>query len=167
MKKQSNATADETIALRLWTYTGAAKIVPYIHSLSQSLRDGWLELRRAQSQVRRLEARLERPDRDSLIQLEESQNDIKRAEARLEETIEEMLPLSAYCVDPAAGLVVVPTLSKETLAWFIFDLFDPQGLVGWRLHSDPLEMRRPLAEFEQQPPVPAATVSSSESARIN
>jgi hypothetical protein len=28
----------------------------------------------------------------------------------------------------------------------VFDLFAPQGLEAWRLHSDPLETRRPLEQ---------------------
>jgi hypothetical protein len=168
MKKQTNTTANETVALRLWTLAGATKIIPYIHSLSKSLRDAWLEMRQAQSRVRHLEARPGRPDRETLVQLKESQHDIERAESRLEETIEEMLPLSAYCIDPAAGLVVVPTLCKETLAWFIFDLFDTQGLASWRLHSDPIEMRRPLSEYEPASPAPDATaVGPADAARLN
>ena len=37
------------------------------------------------------------------------------------------------------------------LAWYVYDLFDPQGFVAWRLYSDPLEMRRPLAELDTAP----------------
>ena len=163
MKKQSKKPIEETVSLRLWTYAGALKIVPYIRSLTQSLRDAWLELRQSQSQVRRISSRPGRPDRDTLIHLEESQRELQRAEVKLEEIIEEMLPLSAYSVDPTAGLVVVPCISNGALAWFVFDLFDPQGLVGWRLHSDPLEMRRPLAEFELSG---AKEIASSDSSQM-
>jgi len=163
MRKQSKKAAQETVALRLWTYAGALKIVPYIRSLSQSLRDAWLELRQSQSEVRRINSRPGRPDRDTLIHLEESQRELQRAETKLEEIIEEMLPLSAYSVDPAAGLAVVPCISNGALAWFLFDLFDPQGLVAWRLHADPLEMRRPLSEFEL---AAAKEIASSDSSQM-
>lgn len=153
MKKQRKQKTEETIALRIWTLLGAMKIVPYLRSVVKSLRDAWLEMRQAQEQVRRVETRPGRPDRDSLILLEESRRDLRRAEAKLEEIIDEMLPLSVYSVDPGGGLAVLPFLSSGALAWFVFDLFDPQGLVGWRLHSDSLETRRPLADIEQpQPP---------------
>jgi hypothetical protein len=62
-----------------------------------------------------------------------------------------MVEFSIYGIDPASGLAGIPSLHDKTLAWLIFDLFDPQGLVAWRLHSDPLETRRPLADFEEQP----------------
>ena len=167
MKKQRKQRTEESIALRLWTFAGAMKVVPYLRSLTQSLRDAWLELRQAQTEMRRVKGSAGRPDRDTLIRLEESQRVLHRAEVKLEEIIEEMLPLSAYCVDPGAGLIVLPWLSKGTLAWFIFDLFDTKGLVAWRLHSDPIETRRPLAEIEQQPPVHEDAVDPSDRARMN
>ncbi len=156
MKKQRDQETETAVTLRLWTYADAVKAVPYLRSLVQSLRDGWLEMRQAQEQVRRIESRPGRADRDSLIQLDESNRDIERAEAKLDETMHEMLALSAYCVDPGAGLAVIPFLKDEALAWFVFDLFDPQGLVAWRLYSDPLEMRRPLAELDRPVSTPTA-----------
>ncbi len=155
-KKQHDLDVEATVTLRLWTYEDAVKAVPYLRSLAQSLRDGWLEMRQAQEQVRRIESRPGRADRDSLIQLDDSNRDIARAEAKLDETMHEMLALSAYCVDPGAGLAVIPFLRGEALAWFVFDLFDPKGLVAWRFYSDPLEMRRPLADLDQPIPAPTA-----------
>lgn len=156
MKKQrKQPESSTTIALRLWTFAGVSKAIPYIRSLVQSMRDGWLELRQAQERVRRVTARPGKPDRDSLILLEESQREVARTEARLEATIDEMMVLSAFCVDPGAGITVIPFMKGEELAWFVFDLFDDKGVNAWRLHSDPIEARRPLAELDeaQIPPV--------------
>jgi len=162
MKKQRKEQEPGTlVTLRLWTYDGAIKAAPYIRSLVGSLRDGWLELRQAQEQVRRLEARPGKPDRDTLIHLEEANRDCRNAEAKLEDIMNEMLPLSIFAVDPVAGLVVIPFMRGDALAWFVFDLFDSQGVVAWRLYSDPLETRRPLAELEEVHP--AASTLSSES----
>lgn len=152
MRKQRKRKAEETVAVRLWTYAAAHEAVPYLRSLVGSLREGWLEMRQAQQQTRKIEARPGRPDRDALILLAEANRDVARAEAKLEEIINDMVALSAFSVDPAAGLAVVPCLSKGVLAWFIFDLFDDAGLVAWRLHTDSLETRRPLAEFEETDP---------------
>jgi hypothetical protein len=152
MKKQRKQKVEETITLRLWTFGGATKAVPYLRSLVKSLRDDWLDLRQSQEQIARLEARPGRVDRDLLILLEDSRRDLQRAQAKLEETVEEMVAISLYGVDPAAGLAVVPFFHDNTLAWLVFDLFDPQGLVGWRLHSDPLETRRLLSDLEEAPP---------------
>jgi len=151
MRKQRKQKGERTVTLRLWTLAGAKKAAPYFRSLVQSLRDRWLELRDRQEQVRRIEARPGRPDRDALILLEDSRRDLARAEANVEEVIQEMVGFSIYGIDPAAGLAGIPSLHDKTLAWLIFDLFDPQGLIAWRLHSDPLEMRRPLDGFEELP----------------
>jgi hypothetical protein len=151
MRKQRRQKVEQTITLRLWTLAGAKKAAPYFRSLVQSLRDRWLELRDKQQQVRRIESRPGRPDRDSLILLEDSRRDLARAESNVEEVIQEMVGFSIYGIDPAAGLAGIPSLHDKTLAWLIFDLYDPSGLVAWRLHSDPLETRRPLAGFEEQP----------------
>jgi len=158
MRKQRKRRAEETIAVRLWTYAAAQGAVPYIRSLVGSLREGWLEMRQAQEQVRKIEARPGRADRDTLILLAEANADVARAESKLEETINKMVALSAYCIDPAAGLAVIPGMSKGVLSWFIFDLFDDRGLVAWRLHTDSLETRRPLAEFEET--APAETIAA-------
>jgi hypothetical protein len=153
MKKQRDQEPEAVVSLRMWTHPDAQKAVPYIRSLAQSLRDGWLDLRQAQETVERTKARPGRPNRDTLILLDESQHDIERAEAKLEEIVGDMMALSAYCVDPGAGLAVIPFLRGQELAWYVFDLFDAQGIVAWRLYSDPLEMRRPLAELDTPSPV--------------
>jgi len=158
MKKQRKQKAEAVVTLRLWTLAGAMKVVPYLRSLVQSLRDKWLELRQTQEQLRRVESRPGRPDRDTLILVEESRRRVQRAEAGLEEVINEMLALSAFGIDPAAGLAALPFFQNEVLAWFVFDLFDPAGFVAWRLHSDPLETRRPMKELAEATPA----VGSSE-----
>jgi len=161
MKKQHDQEPEAVVNLRLWALPDVYKAVPYIRSLMQSLRDGWLELRQAQESVERAKARPGRPNRDTLIQMEESQRDVERAEAGLQDIVTDMMALSAYCVDPVAGLAVIPFLRGQELAWYVFDLFDEQGIIAWRLYSDPLEMRRPLAELEQAPQVPDASVPES------
>jgi len=148
MKQQRSQTAQTVINLRLWTITEAIKAVPYLRGLTQSLRDNWIELRQAQETVRRTESRPKCSDRDSLIRLTESNRDVARAEGKLQETINEMVALSAYCLDPVAGLAVIPFRRNEVLAWFVFDLFDPQGVIAWRFHTDPPAKRRPLTDLD-------------------
>lgn len=150
MKKQRKEQEPEAVVtLRIWTYADALKAVPYFRSLVQSLRDRWLEMRQAQGHQKRLAERPGRPDRVSLIAAEEAARDLERKEAALEDVIQEMLTLSAYCVDPGAGSAVIPFLRGQDLAWFVFDLFDDKAIVAWRLYSDPLETRRPLSELDQ------------------
>jgi len=149
MKQQRHEPdAGAVISLRMWTYSAAQKAVPYFRALAQSLRDGWLELRQVQEHKKRLETRPGKPDRVTLIDLDNTGKDLTQAETRLQEIIEEMMGLSAYCVDPCAGLVVIPFLKGHELAWFVFDMFDDAGICGWRLYTDPLDKRRPLAELD-------------------
>lgn len=147
MKKQRKPKGITLVSLRLWTYAGALKLVPYLRSLVGSLREGWLEFRQAQEQVRRIESRPGRPDRDSLIRLEEARREVAQADARIGTTLREMHALSIYSLDPAGGYAFVPFVRGEDLSWFIFDLFDSQGLVGWRMHNDPPSTQRPLTEL--------------------
>lgn len=149
MKKHRKEEKQDLIQLRLWTYDEAKKAVRYLRSLVGSLRDCWLEARQAHLQVEKVASRNGRPDRAALIQLEETNREVDVAGAKLEEVAAEMLALSAYCVDPTAGIAVIPFLRGESLAWFVFDLFDEAGLVAWRLSSEPLETRRPLSELDQ------------------
>ena len=158
MKKHRKEEQQDLIQLRLWTYDEAKKAIPYLRSLVNSLRDCWLEARHAHTQVERVASRHGHPDRAALIQLAERNRDVDMAGVKLEEVAAEMLALSAYCVDPTAGLAVIPFIRGESLAWFVFDMFDEAGLVAWRLSSDPLETRRPLAELDQ--PEAAAEGSS-------
>ena len=55
--------------------------------------------------------------------------------------------IDVYLLDPALGVAFIPFKKEEELAWFVFDLFDSDDLKAWRLHQDPLEMRRPIAEI--------------------
>ncbi len=49
-------------------------------------------------------------------------------------------------LDPVHGQALVPFVHEEQLAWYVFDLFDPQPLRFWRFQSDPDETRRPLTQ---------------------
>jgi hypothetical protein len=147
MKKQRKPKGITLISLRLWTFAGAQKLVPYLRSLVGSLRESWLEFRQAQEQVRRIENRPGRADRDTLIRLEDARREVAQADSRIGGTLREMHALSVYNLDPAGGYAFVPFVQGDDLAWFIFDLFDPQGLVGWRMHTDPPSAQRPLSEL--------------------
>jgi hypothetical protein len=72
--------------------------------------------------------------------------ELEQAVIRLEETFVELKAIDVYCIDPVNGLALIPFGKGDELAWYVFDLFAPQGLEAWRLHGDPLEMRRPLEQ---------------------
>jgi Uncharacterized conserved protein (DUF2203) len=146
MGKQRNQEPESTIPLRLWTYAEAVKTLPYLRAIVRSLREHWLHLQRVRLQVRRLDARPGRPDRQALILRAEAAREAELAEDHFNEALRELEAIDVYCLDPAKGLALIPFRQGDDLAWFVFDLFAPQGLDGWRFQADPLEARRPLVE---------------------
>ena len=146
MRDQRHQEAEETINVRLWTYAEAVKARPYLCSIVRSLREHWLESQRMRLQMRRLDARPGRPDRQALILRAEAAREAERAADHFNEALRDLEAIDVYCLDPARGLALIPFREGDELAWFVFDLFAPQGLEAWRFHADSLETRRPLAE---------------------
>jgi hypothetical protein len=146
MRKQRNQEPESRTTPQLWNHAAAQKAVPYLRAVVRSLREHWLEVQGARRQIQRLDARPGRPDRQTLIRRTEAVREVEQARGKLEETLEELKALSVYCLDPAQGLALLPFGQDDQLAWFVFDLFAPQGLEAWRFHADPLETRRPLAQ---------------------
>jgi hypothetical protein len=103
-------------------------------------------LQLARQQIERLDSRPGRPDRQSLIRRAAAVQEVDQADTKLEETFDELEAIDVYCLDPAQGLALIPFGKGDELAWYVFDLFSPQGLEAWRFHGDPLETRRPLEQ---------------------
>jgi hypothetical protein len=72
--------------------------------------------------------------------------ELDQADIKLEETFDELKAIDVYCLEPAQGLALIPFSKGNELAWYVFNLFAPQGLEAWRFHRDPPEMRRPLEQ---------------------
>jgi hypothetical protein len=100
----------------------------------------------ARLQIERLDSRPGRPDRQTLVRRAEAVQELDQADMKLEETFDELKAIDVYCLDPAQGLALISFGKGDELAWYVFDLFSPQGLDEWRFHGDPLEMRRPLEQ---------------------
>ena len=146
MRKQSDQRPEPSAAQRLWTYEAALSAVPYLRAVVRSLREQWLHVRSVRRQIRRLDARPGRPDRQTLIRRAVAVEELDLAETQLEETFDELKAIDVFCLDPAQGLALIPFGKGDELAWYVFDLFAPQGVEAWRLHGDPLETRRPLEQ---------------------
>jgi hypothetical protein len=110
------------------------------------LRERWLHLQSVRRQIERLDSHPGRPDRQTLIRQTLAVKELDQAHIELEETFDELKAIDVYCLDPAQGLALIPFGKADELAWYVFDLFSPQGLEAWRFHGDPLEMRRPLEQ---------------------
>ena len=144
MRKQRDRQGRSAVIQHFWTYAEAVHALPYLRTLVQSLREYWLELHRARLQARRIDARPGRPDRQTLIRRQEVGREVEKAQEQWEEVVQELTALDVYIADPAGGLVLIPFVQGDVLAWFVFDLFAPLALTAWRLDSDPPDTRRPL-----------------------
>jgi hypothetical protein len=140
--REATAEAD----LKFWNYGEAVKARSYLRAVTGSLREHSLNLHSARLRLERLDSRAGRPDRETLIQRADAAREVEQADRDFHEAIHELNALDVYCADPARGLAMIPFKKGNRLAWYVFDLFAPQGLVGWRFHADPMEARRPLAE---------------------
>ena len=146
MRRQTDQQREPIAALHLWTYEAALRAAPYLRAVVRSLREHWLDFQSLRRQIQRLDSRPGRPDRQTLIRRTLAVKELDQAHIELEETFQELKAIDVYCVDPVNGLALIPFGNGDELAWYMFDLFSPQGLEAWRFHGDPLEMRRPLEQ---------------------
>lgn len=138
---------ERTQVVSVWTPEQARNALPYLTSIVQSLRDTHLEIRSRELRLQRLDSRPGRPDRKLLIE----QNDLKKELDQLrrdhEDTLVELEQLNISAVNPVAGLVMIPFLHGDQLAWLVFELFEAPQLTAWRYHADELGTRRKLSEL--------------------
>jgi hypothetical protein len=139
--------------MNLWSYPEASKALPYLRSVTRSLRDHWLEAQGKRVEFDRLSNRPGRPDRSVILASQRAAEEKNRAEERFTDALNELLGIDVYLLDPVRGVAFIPFQKQEELAWFVFDLFDGDGLKSWRFHQDPLETRRPIAEVIGDVPV--------------
>ena len=146
MRKQTDQQREPIATQRLWTYEAALRAIPYLRAVVRSLREHWLQLQSVRRQIQRLDSRPGRPDRQTFVRRAVAVKEVDQAHIKFEQTFDELKAIDVYCLDPAQGLALIPFGKGDELAWYVFDLFSPQGLEAWRLHSDPLETRRPLEQ---------------------
>jgi Uncharacterized conserved protein (DUF2203) len=147
MKRRRKQKRRRLQTIRMWTYPQANKALPYLQSVTQSLREHWLEAQKKRLEVKRLSQRPGRPDRSAILAGERADDEKTRAEDRFTDALNELLSIDVYLLDPVRGVAFIPFQKGEELAWFVYDLFESEGLKSWRLHQDPLETRRPIAEI--------------------
>jgi hypothetical protein len=134
--------------MRLWNWNEAAKAIPYLRSITASIRDHWLDLLHVQRQVRKQETAGGRLKKQQMIALHNHQSERERAQAKFDEALDELTQLNVYLLDPVHGLVHIPFRKNDDLAWYVFDHFSDTGIVGWRYHDDPMDESRPLDNEE-------------------
>jgi hypothetical protein len=151
-----NGAKKKARTVRVWTYEQALKAVPYISSLTRSLREQRLEAQSHSQRATRLAEKPGRPDRVALLAQADEVRQAGDAENRFDEILRELSGLDVFSLDPIRGEAVIPFLHSQKLAWFVFDLFDEEDhLRQWRYHDDPLDTRRPIAEALTEPTMTA------------
>lgn len=146
MKRNRKKKERPVRVIKLWTYPQANKALPYLRSVAGSLREHWLEAQNKRNEVKRLDDRKGRPDFARLVARQNADTGKSEAEDRFSEALNELMGIDVYLLDPVQGVAFIPFKKGDNLAWFVFDLFDNEGLKTWRFHEDPIEMRRPIAE---------------------
>ena len=149
MKRHPKGAKERQQTIQVWTYEQAQAAIPYISSVVRSLREHGLEALARQRQARALADRPGRPDRSTLIAQQEAEQACRRAEEQFREAAEELQALDVYSLDPIQGQALVPFVHNEQLAWYIFDLHDPQPFRFWRYQSDPDDTRRPVTPMQK------------------
>jgi Uncharacterized conserved protein (DUF2203) len=134
--------------LRLWDWSEANKAVPYLHSVLGSLREHWLEVLSAQRQLERSAKHTAPIKRQQILEMQKCQEEQQRAQGYFDDALEELNRVDAFLLDPVRGTAVIPFRKEDDLAWYVFDHFAQPGLVGWRLHNDPIEECRPLTSLQ-------------------
>jgi hypothetical protein len=151
MKRHHKPARRRKQVIQVWTHPQAQKALPLIAGIVRSIREHRLEAQAQHLRAERLAQHPGRPDRATLIAHAEALREMDAANERFEAGLKELFEFNVYCLDPVHGLTLLPFAHADQLAWFIFDLFDPEPLRFWRFHSDPLTTRRPLTELETTP----------------
>jgi hypothetical protein len=147
VKRNRNGSRKRQQTIQVWTYDQARRVLPYVASIMRSLREHGLEAQQQQRTAHRLAERPGRPNRTAILAHAAAVQGANEAEERFHQALDELHTLDVYCLDPVAGLALIPFAIEKRLAWFVFDLFDENDpLRSWRYHQDPLETRRPIAE---------------------
>jgi hypothetical protein len=153
MKPRRERSKKRMRVMNLWNWSDVAKAVPYLHSIVGSLREHWLDVLSVQNKIDKAAALKGLPKRQQLIEEKVHQDERHTAQTKFEDALEELNQIDVFLLDPVRGLAMVPFRKEEDLAWYVFDHFTPAGVIGWRLHNDPIEKCRPLELIPDAAPV--------------
>lgn len=149
MTSRPRSALHPRIPSRLWTYTEALAVVPYLSSILRSLREAEVEIRIWQERLFQLKERPGRPDRQLLLDLQLAENELQRAQEASEDAEQDMTRLGIFPLNAIQGTALVPFEQESELAWYIFDLFETPPLAFWRFQHDSDETRRPTTANRQ------------------
>jgi hypothetical protein len=145
MKRRRRNRSRRLRVLHLWDWKEVLKALPYLRSVTGSLREHYLDVLNVQRRAERA-AQNEAPSkRQELIDTAAREDEMHRAQTKFDDALEELNRLDVFLLDPVQGLALLPFRKEDELAWYIFDHFAKRGIMGWRFHADPIEECRPLS----------------------
>ena len=130
--------------IQVWSYDQTIKALPYLLEVIRSLRENYLAMQFANHRLSKIGQRLGRPDRSVFIAKQEAQMDSETASSKYNQDVAELESMGMFVASPANGVVAIPFIEEEQLAWFILELYHEDHVVGWRYQSDPLDTRRAI-----------------------
>src|SRR5271168_5125985 len=86
--------------MHLWTWNEVAKVIPYLRSITGSLREHWLDMLHAQRDIDRAAKSKTRPATHQLLQDERRFDERERARAQFDDALDELHGVEAYLLDP-------------------------------------------------------------------
>lgn len=153
---KSRRTKKHVQTIRVWDHDEAKRALPYVASLVRSIREHRLDAQQHHLTVKRLAAKPGRPTRDVIMAHEDALKAAREADDRFEDALGELNALDIYCLEPIHGTALIPFTHDNDLAWYVYDMFEHDELKTWRLHTDPLDTRRPVTELTERMEVPVA-----------
>lgn len=150
MNRNRKGTSRRHASIKPWTYGRAQAALPYLTAVVRSLREYRLEASRHRLNAQRLANLPGRPNRDALIAHDDALREASEAEGAFQEAQAELEAIDVFPLQPAHGRALIPFVHNEQLAWFVYDLFDPEPLRFWRYQSDSLETRRPVTARQKE-----------------
>jgi Uncharacterized conserved protein (DUF2203) len=151
MNRNRKGAKSRQTTIRAWTYDQAKNAVPYVGSVMGSVREHWIAAQSFDRKLQRLAGQPGRPNRERLLAQEETRRQAQEALEAFRDAQEELNELDVFCTDPVRGEAVIPFVLDNELAWFIYERYEPEPIRFWRLHTDPLDTRRPIAELPVPP----------------
>jgi hypothetical protein len=147
MNRNRKGKQSQQTTIRAWTYDQARNALPYLGSVMSSVREHWLDAQHFDRKLQQLTRQPGRPDRKRILSQEDTRQQAREALEAFRNAQEELNELDVFCTDPVRGEAVIPFSHDKELAWFIYDRYDPEPLRFWRMHTDSLDTRRPIAEL--------------------
>ena len=150
MNRRRKGTKKRRLTLQTWSRRQAEAAIPYIRSVLRSLREHHLEMQAREAEGARIAGRPGRPNRGALIAMQQAEDAAGQAAGAAAAAAEELLDLDIFCLDPVRGEALIPFVSDDQLAWYLFDLFDEKDPIRyWRLESDTPDTRRPITPLQE------------------